>query len=108
MRKYHTGFAIIALFIAQQSFANVTTMSSSNNSDDMSLKQCDMIAKACLKAGYARKAMTGKGFWRDCMKPVLLNQEVKGVTLNANDIATCRQAKITKMESELEMLKQVK
>lgn len=104
MRKYHTVFAIIALFITQQSFANTAA---STNTDDMTVKQCEIIAKACLKAGYFKKS-EGKAFWKDCMKPVLLGKTVSGVKIDAGDVSTCRQSKISKMQSELEQLQQVK
>lgn len=106
MRKYHIVLAIVSLFAAQQSFAN-ESMQASTNDDMPVVTQCKMIAKACVSAGYTKPA-TDKAFWRDCMKPVLLNQTVKGVTLDAKDVAACRQAKIAKMESELEALKAVK
>jgi hypothetical protein len=97
MRKYYTLFALIALFITQQSFADMT------DTDNMSTKECKVIAKSCLKAGCK-----GKDFWFDCMKPVLLGKTVAKVTVDANDVSACRQAKITKMQTELEQLQQVK
>ncbi len=97
MRKYYTLFALIALFATQQSFADMT------DTDDMSTKECKVIVKACLKADYK-----GKKFWFDCMKPVLLGKTVANVTVDANDVSACRQAKITKMQAEIEQFQQVK
>lgn len=76
--------------------------------DDMSTedKPCAAIVKSCLDAGYVRHA-TGKQFWKDCMKPLLLGNSVTGVNVNATDVSTCRTAKISKLEQELSDLKAV-
>lgn len=109
MRNYHTAILVVALTVAQPfmmlGFASSTQPTSANSGDR--IKQCEMIAKACIQAGYKRHGDQGK-LWKDCMKPVLLNQTVSGVKLDPNDVATCRQAKIQKMQDELNMLQQVK
>lgn len=99
MLKYRAISTIIVLFLTQYSFA----MDASKDPDDMSFKQCGTIAKACKKAGYS-----GKKFWMDCMKPVLLNETVKGVKLDESDVKACRDFKIAKMEKELQQFKDIK
>lgn len=93
---------------------NMMAMPMSGNmpmSDDMSMgmhrdmpKECSNIAKACLAAGYSRHAGTGKLFWVDCMKPLLLGQSVSGVTVSNSDISSCKTFKINKMKNELKEL----
>lgn len=112
MRKYHTAFALIAILITQQSFADVTSTSNTTSAavtssdSDTSLKQCENIVNACLNAGFARTGGPGKAFWHDCMKPVLLGQTVAGVNIDSKDVSACRQFKITKMQKELQQLQQ--
>lgn len=66
-------------------------------------KDCGVIAKACKSAGF--KDM---GFWTDCMKPVLMDKEVKKVKVDAAVVKECRAFKIDKMKKELEDLESVK
>lgn len=69
---------------------------------------CGPIATACVNAGFTMGDNTDKGFWKNCMQPLLLNQTVSGVTLDAKDIKACRQFKIAKMKVELKQLQKVK
>lgn len=97
MRRYPLALAVVALFFTQLSFA-----------DDAQKNPCAPIAKACVDGGYTMGDNTDKGFWKNCMQPVLLNQTVSGVTLDAKDIKACRQFKIAKMKMELKQLQKVK
>jgi hypothetical protein len=106
MRKYRIVFALIALLLTQASFANISDMMTTD-SDDVTFKQCKDIARACINAGYIKRGVPGKGFWKDCMKPVLLGQTVKGINITSQDAAACRQFKITKMQNELQEFQQV-
>jgi len=98
MKKYYCLLTFVALFAAQQSWAAT---------DGGPTKECKPIVKACIKGGYGKKANEGKAFWRDCMHPVLLGKAVANVNVDTNDVAACRKAKISKMELELEQLKQM-
>lgn len=71
-------------------------------------KSCEAIANACLGAGYARTEITGKRFWHDCMKPILLGQTVATVTTDPTMVQTCRAHKIEELKKELQELQQVK
>ncbi|MBX3710031.1 MAG: hypothetical protein KIT56_09940 [Gammaproteobacteria bacterium] len=77
--------------------------------DDMSSdsKPCKAIVKSCLDGGYTRQKSEGKKFWKDCMKPLVLGQSVKGVSVKAEDVKACRAAKIKKLEQELNEMKAV-
>lgn len=70
--------------------------------------ECKNIAKACKSAGFGfGKRFQGKGFWFDCMKPVLMNQTVNNVNVDPNDITACRHYKVTKLQNELNELQQI-
>jgi hypothetical protein len=96
MRRYQLVLTLTALFFTQLAFA-----------DDQA-NPCAPIAKGCVDAGYTMGDNTDKGFWKNCMQPVLLNQTVSGVTLDAKDVKACRQFKIAKMKVELKQLQKVK
>lgn len=76
-------------------------------SDDSSSAECDRIANACLTAGY-NDSNAGKKFWHDCMRALLINQTVDGVTVSNTDVAACRDFKITKLQQELQDLQNAK
>lgn len=97
MRRYQLVLALTTLFAAQLSFA-----------DDVKPNPCEPIATACVNAGFTMGDNTNKGFWKNCMQPLLLNQTVEGVTLDMKDIKACRQFKIAKMKVELKQLQKVK
>jgi hypothetical protein len=105
MRKY-TISVLVALLITLQSFAASTLSSVTSSDDDLSLKQCETVAKACLSAGFERSGAPGKAFWHDCMKPALLGQTVTGVNIDSKDVVACRKFKIAKMQKELKELQQ--
>ena len=94
MRKIYLLSAVISLILSQSIFADM---------DDT--KACKNIAQACKTAGYT-KANDMK-FWKNCMKPVLHGQTVKGVTVDANDVSSCRSDKIAKMKQEISDLENV-
>ena len=93
MRKIYLFFVLVALFLSQSVFADM---------DDS--KPCKNVAQACRTAGFDK----GKQFWKGCMKPLLLGQTVKGVTIDPKVIAACRSDKINKMKKELNDLENVK
>lgn len=101
MRKFSIILAVFTFFLAQTSFAAMMA-------NDETMAQCDTIAKACKDAGFTDEDMGDKNFWFGCMKPVLFNKTVNGVTVDAKDVKECRKAKIAKMKKELKELQDVK
>lgn len=99
MRKLYITLIATTLFSTQPIFAN-ETMSMHEN------KSCATIASHCLDAGYARGENGEKRFWQDCMKPLILGQAVKGVTVDANVIKECRAHKIVQLKKELSELQE--
>ena len=92
MRKAYLAVCLISLFAASNVFAD----DMDNNS-----KPCKKIADVCLKAGYKRHGDSDKKFWFDCMKPLLLGQTVKDVTIDSVIVKACRTDKISDMKKEL-------
>lgn len=74
---------------------------------DDSSSECAAVVKACKSAGFAR-ANQDKPFWKGCMEPLLLGQQVKGVTIGADEVKACRDKKIERMQDELQKLQSVK
>jgi len=113
MRKSTILITLLTLISTQTLLADTTTTvttpsATSSSASDLSSKQCEGIAKACKSAGYTREgASSGKQFWADCMKPILLGQTVAGVSITADDATACRQQKVENMKKELEQLQQV-
>ncbi len=102
MRKIRTALLISTSFLLLQPiFANAMMMS-----DDDS-KPCMMVAKACVHAGYTQHGSADKGFWKDCMKPVIMGMSVKGVSIDADVVKQCRADKIEHMKKELAELEKV-
>ena len=97
MRKYRVITTLLAITITQCSFA----------ADDMSSKECDTIANACITGGFTDAKTPDKSFWQDCMHPILLNKTVTGIEVDAKDVVACRKAKIAKMKIELKELEKV-
>lgn len=75
---------------------------------DVATKECDSIANSCLSAGYNNNNTQDKRFWQDCMRALLLNQTVSGVNVSADEISACRDAKITKLQQDLQDLQSAK
>ncbi len=107
MRKLSIISLLLALLMTQSSFADEDKMSPANAKEGNEMKPCAMIAKACAKAGFERKGADGKSFWKDCMQPLLMGKTVAGVELDKKQVKACRDVKISKMEKELQELKQV-
>jgi hypothetical protein len=63
---------------------------------------CVSIAESCVKAGYVKMDAGDKNIWKNCMKPVLLNQSVNGVTVDPTTAKSCRDAKVQEMKSDLD------
>ncbi|MDR3492405.1 MAG: hypothetical protein P4M12_10265 [Gammaproteobacteria bacterium] len=93
MRKFRIALAVMAIFSAQQVLAD--DMSS------MTSKSCATVADACAKAGFERNGTTGKQFWKDCMKPLILAQTVQGVTVDPVVVKACRTDKVLELKKEL-------
>jgi hypothetical protein len=102
MYKVRMVIASLAILAAQQVFADATT----DMSSDGDAKSCLVVVKACKAAGFVRRGGTGKRFWMDCMKPVLLGQSVKGVTVDAATVKDCRTSKIAAIKQKLQELQQ--
>ena len=71
---------------------------------DSDSKACATIAKACKEACFTRTSTDHKRFWKDCMKPILLGQQVSGVTVDPNVVKTCRMDKIKQLKKKLDQL----
>lgn len=114
MFKSRALFAAIALIFSLQAFADTNTMTNGTNgpsanptpTGEVDITPCKNIATACTTAGFVRKGTPGKLFWKDCMKPVLLGQNVNGVTIDPNDVTACKQVKMDKMQKELQDFQQ--
>lgn len=101
MRTFRIIFIVFAFLMTQQTFAEMTAMTTEPASSD-----CEMIAKACLDAGYSEKGKDGKAFWYDCMKPILLGKAVDGVNIDQKNVVACRQFKIMDLQNLLKELQQ--
>lgn len=97
MRKFSIISMAITLLTALFMFSNIAQ---AKEMSDRMYRPCGMVVKACLKAGYAKRD-GGKGFWFECMKPVLLGEKVRGVNIDSKDATACREFKIKKMKEEL-------
>ena len=96
MYKFRIVLASIALLAAQQVFAD-SAMSSDS-------RPCLKVAKACAAAGYARRNQGNRRFWMGCMKPLLMNHKVSGVTVDPAMVKQCRNDKIKAMKQEVQDL----
>ena len=94
MRIIRPVLVLVALLLAQPVLA-------SDDQEMSNSKPCAAIAKACAHAGFSRKETPNKKFWADCMKPVILGQSVKGVTVDADTVKACRANKVDEMKKEL-------
>jgi len=99
MRKVKAIVAVISILATAQVFAH--------DMGDMD-KSCSTIADACKAAGFVQDDTAGKGFWMDCMHPILLGKTVTGVTVSSADVKSCRTHKIAKMKTELKELEAIK
>lgn len=100
MKKLCIAIALTT-FLASSSFACC------GKSGDMMDSPCGAVAKACKAAGFDKKS-NGKKFWMDCMKPLLLGKEVKGVAVDAAQVKACREKKIDRMQKEIKILQDMK
>jgi hypothetical protein len=100
MRKINLVLALSAALLTQPVLADEMEMSDS--------KPCATIASACKSAGFTKGGDKGKMFWMDCMKPVVMGQSVKGVTVDAATVKSCRTDKIARMQKEITELQNVK
>lgn len=118
MYKMRIVLASFALLAAQQVFAadsatttTTTTAPAAAAAPDMSpdsdSKPCRVIAHACKSAGFVRRGGPNKGFWKDCMKPVVMGQSVAGVTVDAATVKDCRMSMIEKTKAKLQELQSV-
>lgn len=70
---------------------------------------CAKLEFTCEKAGYMKgrlygSGVAGKATWFDCMRPLLLNKKVTGVTVDPALVKTCRTLKINELREELAAL----
>lgn len=100
MHKIRIVLILATILLTQHVFAAASDMSA-NSSDN---KPCDTIANACLGAGFGRTETSGKRFWQDCMKPILLGQTVSGVTVDSTTVQTCRVSRIEELKKDLKDL----
>lgn len=95
MRNIRFAFVLAAILSSQSVLAQDDQGMTLNGS------ACSSIANACLKHGYTRKDHKNKQFWQNCMRPLILGQSVKGVTVSADTVRTCRDTKIAELKHEL-------
>lgn len=99
MRKIHLIFLLlISTFSMQSVFAEEQDMSSNDT------KPCVTIARACVAAGFHERKSEDKHFWQNCMKPILLGETVKNVTVDPAMVKMCRSNKIDTLKKELDAL----
>lgn len=97
MRKIYSILIVAAAaFSIQPIFA--TNQNASN--------PCETIAQACLSGGFDTKT-PNKEFWQDCMKPILLGQNVPGVTIDPTTAKNCRVKKINQLKEDLKEFQKV-
>src|SRR5437870_5818391 len=99
MRLVRVVLIAVSVFSVQFCFADNQDMSTSDS------QACKAVAKACLSANYTRSS--GKKFWQDCMKPIILGQTVQGVTIDPATVKTCRSDKIKQLQDELQEFQKV-
>ena len=99
MRKINLVLALTAILFVQPVLADDMSMSDS--------KPCATIAKACKGAGFANEGSKHMQFWMKCMKPVVMGQSVKGVTVDAAVVKDCRTDKIAQMQKEITEMQSV-
>lgn len=96
MYVFRYVFVLAMLLTTSHVFADTVDMSMNPND-----KACANIAKACVAGGFNRQDYPTKRFWQDCMKPVLMNQEVVDITIDPKVAAACRAVKIDELKAEL-------
>jgi hypothetical protein len=53
---------------------------------------CQVLEEACKSAGFMKGGTaTGKGLWKNCIKPLLDGQSVTNVNVESTDIAACKE-----------------
>ena len=102
MRKIHKIGMLVSILAMQCAFAD-----DSMQPGDMKDKPCIVIAKACSQAGYMR-GQREKGFWHDCMEPILLGQTVSNVHVDSSVVKSCRTNKIQELKMEIKRFEEVK
>lgn len=95
MRTIRFAFVLASMLVSQSVFAQPDQIMMSEDG------ACSAIAKTCIKHGFSRNDHKGKQFWLDCMRPLIMGQSVKGVTVSADTIRTCRDEKIAELKHEL-------
>lgn len=98
MYKKYIIFTLSTL-LTTQSFANLDISSQRS-------KDCHMIAKACVKAGYISKKLHHR-FWQDCMKPILTGEKVRGIRIESSVANDCRVDKIKELKRDLHDLEKI-
>ena len=83
--------------VLASAFALVASIASVQAADS---KPCKTIKAACEAAGFVKGGhKTGKGLFKDCMKPIMAGTTVPGVTVPADEVQAC-QAKKAKRASK--------
>jgi hypothetical protein len=73
------------------SLVMASTFAFADGSAPVNLKRpCMQIEQACTAAGYVKgEAKEGKGFHKNCMRPILKGQSVPGVSVNPSVVQAC-------------------
>jgi hypothetical protein len=119
MRSFKFFAIFLSFFMVQAVLADDSTMTNgtmdsstmpaaaATSTSDMSPMNgpCASVAAACKTAGFQRdSSMSGKQFWQDCMKPLILGKVVPGVTVDSATIQACKVTKIEQLKNELKEL----
>lgn len=89
--------ALFMMVLSANAFAN-EGIAGSGSAETMA---CKNIKNACEAAGYvAGGASSGKGLWKQCVKPLLDNKSVSGVVVSPDDIKSC-QNMMTKIKKQV-------
>ncbi len=69
--------------------AGANTLPSASSVNDS--HPCHSLKQACENAGFVKGGYKqGNGLYKDCLKPIMQGQTVKGVTVNPSDVAACK------------------
>ena len=104
MLNIRNVLGLLAILTSQQIFAANAGMSH----EPADSKSCTAIAESCLAAGFVRTESTDKAVWNDCMKRIILAQQVEGVKVEAAVVKSCRTDKIASLKTELKEFQAVK
>jgi len=96
----------IRLLILLSALVSAPVLAHDLSMDNNASKDCALIAKSCIAAGFVRKDIPGKRFWQDCMHRIILGKSVAKVSIDPARGEACRLDKIKELKAELDDLQQ--